>query len=553
MSAFLNHHLEILKSSVLVKSGFKSIAPGNCKVISVNIFNSTRQSISETTLKRVYGFAHSKFRPSLFTIDAMAKYCGYGGWDDFCQQQEGQVNNNAGANTNWEGLKKNASKITHFTLQALKNKSGIPYNQTIQRQFINQHLNEFLLGNYNATVLTSPAGYGKTIALCHWAEHTMGLSSTGESNDIVLFFSSSALMNVFLSGRDLNDWLLALLGYSKNEDIQSLLDNGDNQPGNFFLIIDGLDEHSYKSETFNLLVNQVLDIAALYQNIPWFKLILTMRSATWMNNKHLLQNSNIKWHTGFASNPEGVDINVPLFSLPEIKELCLKINPAIKSFLAFDIAGDFNHPLYFQFYYKEHKENFSLCDINHICLYELISTFVLNKLYLGPYSAEKILLLNALVSHLDFKNNIYEIDKLKANALVKQYSHAYHELVSVGFLREINTSADLQYHTAIQFTNRNFLDFSIAKNLLQKNGDVFDGNVVSFINGNFTDGQHRLSLLKWCIINAIKTPQPNSFDVLTLAELSEEQKSDLRVFLAELQQKTRLDSHLLKKAEPVSM
>jgi hypothetical protein len=468
MTTFLNYYLEILKSAVLEKSGFKGIAPGDCRVISYKIFDSTKHSVSETTLKRVYGFAYSKFRPSLFTIDAMAKYCGYDGWDNFCEKQEAANVNTPRVNVNWDTLKHNAAKITNFTLQALKNKSGIPYPQTIKRQFINQHINEFLQGNYTCTVLSAPAGYGKTIALCHWIEEALLLNSSGTNNDVILFFSSSALMNVFLSGRDLNDWMLGLLGYSADKDLRSLIDNDGRREGNFYLIVDGLDEHSYKSDQFHLLLSQINDISALHQNTPWFKLILTMRAATWVNNKHQLQNNAEYWYTGFIANTTVPDVNVPLFSTQEIKELCTKINPAIQNFLALDIADNFNHPLYFQFYYKQYKGDFSLNNVNHVCLYDLISTFVLNKVYIGAHSAEKILLLHALVDLMDFKAGVYEADKLKVNPLIKQYAQAYHDLVSVGFLRELNTSTDLQYKTVVQFANGNSWTFPSPKTFFKK-------------------------------------------------------------------------------------
>ncbi|OOQ60836.1 hypothetical protein [Mucilaginibacter pedocola] len=537
MTTFLNYYLEILKQNVLEKSGFKSIAPGDCRVISYKIFDNTKHSVSETTLKRVYGFAYSKFRPSLFTIDAMAKYCGYDGWDDFCAKQEALRANTPQPNVNWDTLKHNAAKITNFTLQALKNKSGIPYTQTIKRQFIDQHLAEFLQGDYTATVLAAPAGYGKTIALCHWVEEQLALTSAGVNNDVVLFFSSSALMNVFLSGRDLNDWMLGLLGYTTDKDLQSLIDNDGRREGNFYLIIDGLDEHSYKSEQFSLLLNQVNDVCSLHQNTNWFKLILTMRASTWVNNRHELEHNPDVWFTGFINNKNLPETNVPLFSTHEIKELCLKINPAIQNFMAIDIADNFNHPLYFQFYYKQYKDDFSLSNANHVCLYDLISTFLLNKVYMGAHSAEKILLMHALIGQLDLKAGIFEFDKLKVNSLIKQYPAAYNDLLSVGFLRELNISADLRFRTVIQFGNSNFCDVSIARDLLQKNDNIFDCKMVATINNNLTDGQKRLRVIKWCVVYAAKTGQLQNFDCLAEANLSPAQKSELLVFLGELLEK----------------
>jgi hypothetical protein len=354
MTTLLPQYYEILKTTVLAASNLAAITPCDCKTISAKIFNKTKQSISETTLKRVYGFAYSKFKPSLFTIDVMAKYCGYQNWEDFCFKQDQTTVNPNDTSTSWETLKLNAGKITSFTLQVLRNKSGIPYNQTIKRQFIDEHFSEFLSGGYTATIVSAPAGYGKTIALCHWIEERLFLNATGKTNDIILFFSTNALMNAFLSGHDLNHWLLALLGYSADSDIAALFDNEQKKGGNFFLVIDDLDEYVYKPEQFKLLLNQLLDIFSLYQMTSWFKIILTMRSASWINNKHDINTGDNRWFKGFIGNEQWAT-NVPLYNLHEIKELCLNINPDAKDFVSVDLANNFNHPLYFQFYYKEHK------------------------------------------------------------------------------------------------------------------------------------------------------------------------------------------------------
>ncbi len=218
----------------------------------------------------------------------------------------------------------------------------------------------------------------------------------------------------------------------------------------------------------------------------------------------------------------------------EIKELCLKINPGEDTRLTTDIAESFNHPLYFQFYYKQYRNNFSLSNINHVCLYELLSAFVLNKVYLGQYSADKLLLLAALVELMDFENGIYEIDKLKINGLIKQYAPAYNELLSIGFLRELNTSADLQYHTVVEFVNSNFLELTIAKTLLQKNNNAFDQKLMAQINANFNDEQRRFRVLKWSIIYVSKNGQQNKFDALAEAQLTPCQKEAMLQFLHEL-------------------
>lgn len=533
MAAFSSQLFELLKSYVLVNSRLTHIEASDCKTLSAQISDKTSHTVSETTLKRIYGFAFSKFKPSLFTIDVLSNYCGYNGWEDFCEKQDKQHLQTNHKNIDWDSLSHKASKITNFTLQALKNKSGIPFNQSIKRSFLDKHFDEFLSGDYAATVFTAPPGYGKTLALCHWVDEKLARNTTSGNNDIILFFSSNALMNVLISGKDFNDWLLALLGYTLEEDIISLLDINKHKEGNFYLIIDGLDEHMFKNNWFQVLLDQLMDIFSFYQTHKWFKMILTMRSANWINNRHILNHEHPKWFTGNITD-QLTGSNVPLFNSQEIKDLCLKINPDMQTQITNDVANSFNHPLYFQFYYKQYKDNFSLNNVDHTSIYDLISNFILNKIYLGHYANEKTLLLKGLIENIDFKKREYDVDKLKVNSLFNQYSQAYKELLSIGFLKETNTSNDSQFNTFVQFANSNFLELAIAHKLLQDNNRLFDAQLINVINQLFLNNDIKVAIIKWCVIYALKTDQQESFSFLSKAELNPKEKSELIIFLGDL-------------------
>ncbi|RVU00155.1 hypothetical protein EOD41_14440 [Mucilaginibacter limnophilus] len=462
----------------------------------------------------------------------MSHYCGYNGWDDFCNKH-GKKQESTVATLGWDKLKVNAHKITSFTLQALKNRAGIPYSQTISRSFINNHLETFLNGEYSATLLSAPAGYGKTIGLCHWIEQRLELNAKNETDDVILFFSSSALINVFLSGRDINEWFLGLLGYSTDDDIASLLNEDFNKSKRFFLVIDGFDEHMFKPEQYRMLLSQLTDIFALYQSKQWFKLIVTMRQASWINYRHDFETMPGKWFLGFTTDNNST-LNVPLFSAAEIKELCFKINPLLKISIDTNLIDKFSHPLYFQFYYKGHKDCFSFSNIDNICIYDLISNFILNKVYLGNHSTEKILLLKELVSEMDFKNRVYKVNKLKINHLLRQYNQAYNELLSIGFLRELNESSDIDFNSYIQFSNEDFLDYIIAKNLLYNNNYSFNRQLVDNLNRLFAHDGKKLPVLKWILIYAIKSDQDEGFRALHDVILSTQERADLFAFIAEL-------------------
>jgi len=542
MTSFVVQHFGELKRLVLATGGYKSVSPSDCKTLSSLIYKKTSHQLSETTLKRVYGFAYSKFKPSQFTLDAMAQYCGFGSWADYCSNGTNK-NHSPGHDVQWEGIRHNANKITNFTLQALKNRSGIPYGQTIRRRFMDEHFAAFVRNNYTATVIAAPAGYGKTIGLCHWVEEKMAMNIVGSSNDIVLFFSSSALINVFISGKDINEWLLSLLGYGGEDHFSTLLDVNRKHPGNFYLVIDGLDEHMLKENQFNILLNQTLDVFSFYKDHENFKLVLTMRSSTWLNHRHEVGDKS-KWYEGNLAEGN-LAINVPLLSMGEIRELCTNINPATRNTVSAKIAGNFNHPLYFQFYYKQYKDDFSLNSIDHVCIYELISAFILNKVYLSSRATEKMLIIRALTKAMDHENEAYDVDKIKLNDLIRQYSAAYNDLQSIGLIREINRSGDLNYKIIVQFGNDNFLNYCLAGSLLYSNNNIFDKALIDAINGQFK-GSRKVQILKWCLLYAIKNGQQQSFGLLAYTQLTAAEKSEIIIFMGDMFDKSRFP---LNKAE----
>ena len=532
MTSFLIQHFETLKKLVLTVAEFKNISPSDCKTLSLVIFKKTNQQVSETTLKRVYGFAYSKFKPSLFTMDAMARYCGYEGWADYCDSNNTKVSNATSSDIGWNNIKQSADKITNFTLQALKNRSGIPYQQTIPRKFISDHFDAFLKDEYSSTIITAPAGYGKTIALCHWVEERLTLNNEGVTNDIFLFFSSNALINVFISGKDINDWLLSLLGYGNGDDLSALLEAQQNNNSNFYLVIDGLDEHMFKSDQFQLLLNQIVDIFSFYEQYPRFKLILTLRAATWLNNRGELDEFKGKCFLGFPTR-EDLLTNVPLFSNQELNELSYNINPESKPNPDFEILKNFSYPLYFQYYYKQHKHDFSLHLADQLSVYDLVSTFILNKIYLGQYAVEKSLFVKMMLENMDLSGERYVVKKFKINDFIKQYYHAYNELLGIGFIHELNKSGEMQYNTVIEFGNNYFLNYAIARHLLYQNDNRMNTNLVLSLNAMF-NSERKVSILKWLIIYAAKNGQTNVCEYLTQMGLTSKEKSDIIVFLGDV-------------------
>jgi hypothetical protein len=532
MNSFSAPYFQLLKAQLLANAGIIDIAPSDCKVIALQIHNATKQVVSETTIKRIFGFALSKFSPSQYTVDVLAKYCGYTGWKDFCEKQTFEKTGHCKLRLDWQNLSNEASRITEFTLQALRHRSGIPFNQTIERRFFDDHMESFIASDSMGTVIAAPASYGKSVALCHWVEKQMQLNYAKTTHDIILFFSSHALMSVLHSGKGLMDWMLALLGYSNDNCINSLQSLMQKEQYKFYLIIDGFDPIFLKKDEFGILLSQLEDIFAMSSLPNFIKLVLTMRTATWVNNRHEWENDKYSWFNTLSIDNDF--INVPRLTPKEITALRDKINPADTSFLSIKVVQALSHPLYFQYFFKQYKAEVSFKHLDNISYYDILSAFITNKIYQCQYSAEKMAFINQFVEELDFNDEYYHVAKLKLGNLLKQYGCAYHDLLSLGVLREINNSSNTRYLNYVSFVDGHILDHFIARVLLAQSDGGFDPVAIHTINSLLKGSTHKLPILKWCVLDIIKGGRFTCLQYLPDVNMSIIQKAEMMSFITDL-------------------
>lgn len=535
MTVISHPHYELLKRELLTAAGFKSISPADCRIISALVTSKTKHCISETTLKRIYGFALSRLNPSCFTLDVLAQYCNYDSWKAFCEIKIPNDEPPVVSDFDWQTFQKKVANITNSTLQAIRNRAGIPYHFVIKRELVGAHLNEFIHSSHTNAVLCAPAGYGKTLALCQWVEERMEMNLAGIRDDAVLFINGSALINAWQSGRNLVEWALALVGCNTKEHLDDLISRKQNKGHKFYLVIDAFDEHVLGIEQFELIVSYLVKGLALYQNNNWLKLVLALRSSTWISYRHQLQAEGNTWFTGFnAENNERS--NVPLLSYKEISQLYLRINPAFQSSICPEAAEKLSHPLFFQYYYKQHRGNFTPGSLDNVCIYELSAAFILNNIYLGKNATEKVFVIKSIVEQMDFKNGRHSVPANKISTLLKQYNQAYRDLLGIGFLKEITSGNGYDLQTHIAFNN-NFLEHSAAKTILSQFDNKLDERFVNYFNDAFANSQYKLPVLKWCLVFAIKTGQQNSLAYLTDIDLSGAERAEIMMFIGGLLEK----------------
>lgn len=106
-----------LRKFTLIRAGLSNIDPSQCKLISQYVLRDTKHYLSETTIKRFFGFANTVHNFSLFTLNGLAQYVGYADWNTFKLEQQ---SNSEMANNLWAKLKSKTQVITNISLMAKK-------------------------------------------------------------------------------------------------------------------------------------------------------------------------------------------------------------------------------------------------------------------------------------------------------------------------------------------------------------------------------------------------------------------------------------------------
>lgn len=78
-------HIENLKREIGLKFGRTIESAADFDTLSISIRDSTSETISPSTLKRIFGYVKYDAEPSATTLSILSRYVGYTGWSDFCR------------------------------------------------------------------------------------------------------------------------------------------------------------------------------------------------------------------------------------------------------------------------------------------------------------------------------------------------------------------------------------------------------------------------------------------------------------------------------------
>lgn len=502
MTTYLQAYFSRLKSCVLEKSKISYIVPADCYRLALEIKVATNKSVSETTLKRIFGFASSIHQPSNYTLNALAEYCGFDGWEGFCAYME---HDKLGTSLQkpWVEIALNAMKISLFSIQSNKYKCGIPYHLTIDREYMNMFIEHFTHSGATTGILSGPVGYGKTVAISRWVEKGLSQSHISSTNDIHLFTNGLSLLQGTAFGYHCNNWLARLLGFENSDLLDIFMENYRNAaPGHFYLIIDELHNDLVSDRQFHTVISQFIEMTSHFAQYKWFRIILVLRTVTLRKYESLFRNtiSNQQWFSVLGGNPNNKIADMCPFSTPELYQLTCNLAGTTKPYPG--LPSGHNHlvdiPLFFQYYYELYGDKLDLDNITSFDEYLVIGRYLKRKVFNGINTMAKQALIEELSPLIEQANGSLQISKRQAYHAIKQYRTTYNDLIYTGVIHETTNGLELRQQAVIQFQSNTIGAYFWALHLFNKNMTI-DQLIQEMNRSTFSRGT-KIKQLKWLLL-----------------------------------------------------
>lgn len=458
----------------------------DCLSLSISIQEKTKRNISVSTLKRLFGIIESPYHPSKYTLDTLAVYLNFESWNELLKRRRPRAILAADQDY-WTRLKSRVRNITDQSLSSMKSKIGEPYADFPVRQFAVDRFEEFLNTDQTATALIAPGGYGKTTIVAQLTEMFFVGQNARYPDDIVCLIDGSILFNLV----NLNQEIERLLDMADMEDRNNFSNyfrrNPEQVRGRFVLIIESLYQIFHQEEKLNRFTENLMDIIASYDHIPWFKLLITCRPDNWKLFTNMIQKDiNLKrfWFGVNFSGPATESINVPLLNKSEIREFLTKRHSARSAeelkYYHPDISELCNTP-YMLYLFSANQYPQQICsDL------ELLENFVSGKILVEPYLQEKSAIIHTFFVRSDYLKKSISLNKLELPTS-DEYSRAYRELIFHNVLYEYSIPGKyLSVNTYVKFSNDFLLAYFLAnKWITEKDLDLeLIRRVINFYQGN---------------------------------------------------------------------
>ena len=491
--------LKDLRSLILTKAGIRNITPADCKTISIEISKTLNKNVSETTIKRLFGFAMVRHNFSRFTLTTLSEYVND---QSLLTTINHSDNQDEGYDLHWKDVEQRTRRISDFTIKSIKNRSGIPYDMTVSRKFSEHDFDDFYKSDYSFMAFISQPGYGKTIILAHLAEKILASKALAAQGTTLVFITAYNLINKSNSQASFESQLKSMLGINTSGSLVSYINKTyKSTEGKLLIFLDGFAEVILKREARNQMFDGIIDFLCSIEDSNSVKLVMNMRSTTWSHFYEKIRNSTYlkkKWFQGNYFNLNDCS-NVPSLNEKEV-DLIMKridqlgpkiINPRLKSQLKF--------PFHIQLYYQLKEEDPSFNYSSNITFYELISRFIQDKIYKSNYYTEKILFLKKVIQLTDFGKKHHSVSKDDLIAELSGFKNAYSDLLSDGILMEERFVDSYHPKEYVRFIHSHIFEYFLFIELLEMFQLKMEKDFFNHLHNEYKDNSARFHILQWTI------------------------------------------------------
>jgi len=434
----------------------------DCVELSKQVYVKTRRQVSSTTLKRFFGLIKSEFKPSKYTLDSLAEFVGFKDWYDFLNSYD-DARYTPSKYDSWILLKMRMMQITNHCLESLKQKTGYNPKKFINRSFIGERFNRFRKSDARATMFVAPDGYGKSTAMVQLVQHVF--TDTEFENDIIGLIDGSIFFNLYSQNHNI-DLINQLIDFKIQSSISVYFQqNPEKRKGNFWLLIDSIDEIFFDTERYQHTVENLMRILMAHNN-DWFKVILSCRPENLdVFTQSLNKNPILKsfWFDMQFFEEKSINaINIPLFSHKEIKSV-LQLHRVEQNYneiftINKDVLEIIAHPFSLSLFIGAFKQNENISEII------LLNRYINAKILSPPFLENKLLLINRFIKLCNVGKDTISVKKILLLS-DKNNIPGYRELVSNGILFEYIIPKDSIIPTIyVSFSQEIIFEYFVLRN-----------------------------------------------------------------------------------------
>lgn len=521
--------LQELKRLILVKNEINIISSSDCINISVSIQKETKKKISETTIKRLFGFAEIKHKFSKFTINTLIEYIAY--LQPSSLVFEDQVYEN---DHEFVLLKKKAETITNNTLQSIRHRCSVPYKMTIPRKFANYDYIFFRTSKYSFTVFISQPSYGKSILLSHLTQEMFYDENAPYKKDVVVFFLADSIFSNESEELSLEDRIKIKIGLQSTTDLVSFFNEQWKKYGiKLNIIIDGFSEISVYNISQRKIVDNILNLISSIGDTNCIKLILSMRSTTWNRFYEIfryLPYLNNKW---FAGSYLIDSVNIPPLTEIEVEKIFNKISPKDFSKISKNLKSHLKFPFKIQWYCKLKEEYPDFESYTNIINYEIIALFIKEKIYNSNYATEKAIFCQKIIHLTNYGRKGYSVNKTDLLKQIPVFHNAYEALLADGILMEETQQNNNFLNEQVRFIQPDIYEYFLFVELYELFNNTMDKRFFETVNNEYIGNQVHFQLLQWSARLMVKLYKFNDLKALLNLKLNNYEKNYLIYFIAE--------------------